>query len=90
MKVRPSPQFTTHHHMKRTPPTLPSRVPYPKTPEQARAWLRERGVPLTHLARANQISRYILTNLLSGKLKGLRGKTHRGAIVLGLKKEPKA
>jgi len=67
-----------------------TRVPYPKKPESARAWMRAHGISLVHLARANQIDRCTLSDLLRGRQKGLRGNAHLGAIVLGLKPEPTA
>ena len=66
------------------------RVPYPKTPATARAWLRAHGIAVSQLARAHNLDRFTLVDLLRGKQKGLRGEAHRGAVVLGLKPEPKA
>lgn len=76
--------------MKRTTsPAGPARVPYPQTPVTARQWLEAHGVAVADLARRNQVDRSTLVDLLRGKQKGRRGQAHRGAIVLGLKPEPK-
>lgn len=72
---------------RKTAPPKP-RVPYPQTPETAHAWLRAQGIAVTEIARAHQVSRNTLVDLLRGKQKGLRGHAHRGAIALGLKPEP--
>lgn len=71
------------------PEPLPSRVPYPQTPQTAHAWIRANGVCVTELARANDVPRLILVDLLREKLRGHRGQAHKGAIVLGLKADPK-
>jgi len=73
-----------------TSPLGPARLPYPQTPTTARQWLEAHGVAVADLARRNQIDRSTLVDLLRGKQRGLRGQAHRGAIVLGLKAEPKA
>lgn len=68
--------------------TLP--LPYPQTPESARALLHAHGVPHTELARHIGVDRMTITDLLKGKGKGNRGKCHRAAIALGLKPDPKS
>lgn len=69
-------------------PPPPPRVPYPQTPKTAHAWLQARGIAVTDLSRYHQVPRSTLVDLLRGKQRGLRGKAHLGAIVLGLKPEP--
>jgi gp16 family phage-associated protein len=65
-----------------------SRLPYPQTPETARRYIRAHGLNVSELARLNQLPRYTLVDLLLGRQKGLRGKAHHAAVVLGLKQDP--
>ena len=67
--------------------TLP--LPYPQTPESARALLRAYGVPVSEVARAMGVERMTVVDLLRGLAKGHRGERHRAAIQLGLKADPK-
>ena len=62
--------------------------PYPSTPEQARAWFTSHGVAITEWCATHELDRYIVTDLLRGRLKGVRGEAHRAAILLGLKADP--
>ncbi len=76
--------------MKKTAPApgaIP--IPYPQTPESAHAYIVAHGLCMSDLARQNNLSRYVLIDLLRGKRKGLRGDAHRGAILLGLKRDPR-
>ena len=59
------------------------------TPEQARKWLRANGISATDWAKKNGFSRYTVTDLLRGRCKGHRGDSHRAAIALRLKQDPK-
>lgn len=68
--------------------TLP--LPYPQTPESARALLHAHGVPHTEIARQIDVDRMTITDLLRGISKGNRGKCHRAAIALGLKPDPRS
>jgi gp16 family phage-associated protein len=67
----------------------PVRVPFPQTAQSASAWLRQHGITVSQLARAHDLDRSILVDLLRGRLHGNYGQAHLGAIVLGLKAEPK-
>lgn len=67
-----------------------TRPPYPSTPEQAHAWFNRHGICIAEWCRENHISRYAVFDLLRGKRKGLRGKTHHAAVLLGLKPDPEA
>lgn len=62
--------------------------PYPSTPKQARAWFASHGVAITDWCAAHKVDRYIVTDLLRGRLKGVRGEAHLAAIKLGLKADP--
>ncbi|MBB4845005.1 gp16 family phage-associated protein [Paucibacter oligotrophus] len=79
--------------MKRHPatastPAAPLRVPFPQTPQSAAAWCKAQGITVAGLARAHDLPRPILVDLLRGKLVGNYGQAHRAAIVLGLKPQP--
>lgn len=63
-------------------------LPRFKTPEACAAYLRAHGVNVSELARANDLPRLVLVDLLRGKRKGHRGQAHRAAILLGLKDDP--
>lgn len=63
-------------------------LPYPKTPPQARAWFDSNGISITDWCKYHQLDRYIVTDLLRGLLKGVRGEAHHAAIALGLKPDP--
>lgn len=62
---------------------------YPKTPKQARAWFSNNGVCISEWCKAHQINRYIVTDLMRGRIKGERGESHRAAVLLGIKADPK-
>lgn len=70
------------------PLRVPPRVPYPQTAETSAAWIKAHGITVADLARYYQVPRPILVDLLRGRLCGNYGKSHQGAIVLGLKPEP--
>lgn len=61
---------------------------YPSTPKQSRAWFDAHGIAITDWCETHGIDRYIVTDLLRGRLKGNRGEAHRAAILLGLKADP--
>ena len=63
-------------------------LPRFKSPEACAAYLRAHGVSVSELARANNLPRLVLVDLLRGKCKGHRGQAHRAAILLGLKDDP--
>lgn len=56
-----------------------------RTPEQARAELKRKGVAVAHWARDNGIPRSVVYGLLHGRLIGTFGAAHRAAVLLGLK-----
>lgn len=76
-------QVTTHPHRK-----TDRLIPWPQTPESARAWLQERGLCIAGIAQEYQISRFVLHELLRGRSKGAYKEAHRGAVLLGLKPMP--
>gem|GEM_PF-962495 len=56
------------------------------TREQAREALNERGVTIAEFCRVHGLNRQMVSDLLGGRKKGLRGEAHRAAVLLGLKK----
>ena len=64
-----------------------TRLPYPQTVQSARTYIVANGLSVSGLARANNLPRLALQDLLrpEGHLKGQRGQAHLAAIVLGLK-----
>lgn len=73
--------------MNHAPPPV-KRLPYPQTIESARTYIVAHGLTVSGLARANNLPRLVLQDLLRGQLKGFRGHAHHAAIVLGLKPTP--
>ena len=56
-----------------------------RTPEQARAELRRKGVSVARWARGNNVSPSVVYDVLYGRLLGTFGAAHRVAVLLGLK-----
>lgn len=56
-----------------------------RTAAEAKAEMHRKGIPVTDWARANNISPFVVFQLLSGKVKGTRGEAHRAAVLLGMK-----
>lgn len=73
-----------------TPPPDGLPIPYPQTPDTARAYVTAHGICLADVARYYRINRYALFDVLRGKGRGMRGNCHRAAILLGLKPDPQA
>lgn len=63
-------------------------IPWPQTPESARAWIHENGLCIAEIARQYKISRFVLHSLLTGRSKGAYKEAHRGAVLLGIKPAP--
>lgn len=55
------------------------------TLDQARERLRRAGKSASDVARELNVDRAVVVNLLSGRVKGLRGDAHKVAVHLGLK-----
>lgn len=56
-----------------------------KTPKEARDELNKRGLSVSKWARQHGLSESIVSAVLRGERKGLRGETHRAAVLLGIK-----
>ena len=63
---------------------------YPSTPRQSRAWFDANGIAITDWCNYYGLDRYIVTDILRGRLRGIRGESHRAAVLLGLKADPDA
>ena len=61
---------------------------YPSTPSQSRAWFIANGIAIKDWCNDLGLDRYIVTDLLRGRLKGHRGEAHKAAVLLGLKADP--
>jgi len=57
----------------------------PLTREQAREALNQRGISIAEFARAHDLNPNLVSDLLAGRKKGLRGEAHRAAVLLGIK-----
>lgn len=55
------------------------------TREQARHELERRGLSIAEFCRAHQLHPNLVSDLLAGRKKGLRGEAHRAAVLLGIK-----
>ena len=55
------------------------------TRDQARKELDRRGISIAEFSRAHHIHPNLVSDLLAGRKKGLRGEAHRAAVLLGIK-----
>lgn len=56
-----------------------------KTVEEVREDFRIRGISISQWARQHRLSEAIVSGVLRGEKKGLRGESHRAAVLLGIK-----
>lgn len=63
-------------------------LPYPQTPETARAYFERYGINRSEWARYFGIDQQAISDHLRGRLKGTWGKLHKVAVLLGLKSNP--
>ncbi len=56
-----------------------------RTPDEARAALKEAGISITQWAIANQFSPNLVFEVLGGRKKCVRGQAHEIAVKLGIK-----
>ncbi len=59
------------------------------TPEKVKARFEREGITVTQWANDNHFSRRSVSHVLNGQLKGKRGVSHRIAVALGIKEDPK-
>mgnify|MGYP003109575026 CR=1 FL=1 len=55
------------------------------TRDQARKELDRRGISIAEFSRAHGLNPNLVSDLLAGRKKGLRGEAHRAAVLLGIK-----
>lgn len=60
-------------------------MPIIYTREQARKELERRGISIAEFCRAHDLNSNLVSDLLAGRKKGLRGESHRAAVLLGIK-----
>lgn len=56
-----------------------------KRPEDVRAELERKGIPVARAAKELGVSPRVVYDLLKGRLRGRYGDAHRAAVLLGLK-----
>lgn len=61
-------------------------APNLKSPAEVNAEFDRAGVSKAAWARAHKVSRAVVYQVLAGKKKGLRGESHKVAVLLGLKR----
>lgn len=59
-----------------------------RSAEEARKWLQSHGVTVAAFAKKHRVSRFAVVDLLRGRAMGLRGDSHRAAVLLGMKEAP--
>ncbi|MCQ2035195.1 DNA-binding protein [Stutzerimonas kunmingensis] len=60
-------------------------MPATRTPKQAKEWLAKQGKTVQEFAREHSLDPFTCYQVLSGKKKGVRGESHRAAVLLGIK-----
>ncbi|XXQ69017.1 DNA-binding protein [Neisseriaceae bacterium B1] len=63
-------------------------LPYPQTPQSAKAWFFRHGINRSEWARHFGLEISTVNHLLGGRYRGYRGATHQAAVLLGLKEQP--
>ena len=64
----------------------PQPQPRLKSLDEARAMFQDTGVSKAAWARAHKVSRAVVYQVLAGKKKGVRGQSHKIAVLLGIKR----
>lgn len=60
-------------------------MPATRTPKQAKEWLAKQGKTVQEFAREHSLDPFTCYQVLSGAKKGVRGESHRAAVLLGIK-----
>lgn len=63
-------------------------LPYPQTPESAKAYFLQHGINRSEWARHFGIDQQQISDFFRGRLKGTWGEAHKTAVLLGLKPNP--
>lgn len=56
-----------------------------RTADQVKAELQRKGISVAQWARAHDLEPLLVHEVLAGRKKGLRGNSHRAAVLLGIK-----
>ena len=56
-----------------------------RTPAEARAWLEYQGITIAQWARENHMHQSLVSEVLKGRKRCLRGMSHNIAVLLGMK-----
>jgi gp16 family phage-associated protein len=56
-----------------------------RTPEEVRKDFARKGLSISKWATRNRLNPNTVSDLLNGRKKGVRGESHRAAVLLGLK-----
>lgn len=67
------------------PSTRTITMPVPLTRDQARKELDRYGISIAEFCRIHDLNPNLVSDLLAGRKKGLRGEAHRAAVLLGIK-----
>ena len=57
----------------------------PRTPEEIRAEFQRNGISIASWATAHGFNTHLVFEVLAGRKKGVRGQSHKIAVLLGLK-----
>jgi gp16 family phage-associated protein len=60
-------------------------MPVLLTAEQARAELDRKGITIANFCREHALNKNLVSDLLNGRKKGVRGEARRAAVLLGIK-----
>ncbi|MDI3355711.1 DNA-binding protein [Pseudomonas sp. UYIF39] len=60
-------------------------MPVLLTAEQARADLDRNGITIAQFCRQHDLNKNLVSDLLNGRKKGVRGEARRAAVLLGIK-----
>jgi gp16 family phage-associated protein len=60
----------------------------PYTPDEVKAEFKAYGMSITQFCREHKLNRMSVVDLLRGNALGLRGDSHRAAVLLGMKLDP--
>ncbi|CAI8838932.1 DNA-binding protein [Pseudomonas sp. IT-P260] len=60
-------------------------MPVLLTAEQARAELDRNGITIAHFCREHGLNKNLVSDLLNGRKKGVRGEARRAAVLLKIK-----
>ena len=62
----------------------------PRTPKEVKELFKAYGMTITKFCEQHELSRMAVADLLRGAGKATRGESHRAAVLLGMKPDPKS